>query len=678
MEGRSSDNHANVICGPIVGLVTCNSANILLEFDKDISNLECSLIDQSTKGLEFKISNNNNLTFTAYEPKVLKFELPEKNDNNNYMFVIRDMRVKNNSMHNACFHTFGKNCKKFDVVTVSCNQVSQVNNWDNPSENLWINIDAKMKNNYEMVDLVLHLGGQVDLHGRLNKLLADSDFVTKANQLTSEQLTTALTMEFCEVIRSTFCKKYINNILSSAQNLMMWNSCESLEDYNMNKFNKAIKVNVNLLEIAKNVYRKYQRALWDTEFKDTDSQYSCHKWGKYGLFIFDIKRKSNDESTRSLSREQIVDIKKFSEDPKLQILMFGSNIPIISDLPEECLKQAKTDPTNLNRWPCREKAFKMIFRYLEKVQSELNKTPIILTGNCENTSFAGKSIIVNNLTGTSITQLCTGPIVGNASKNIGKYMLSYKNNWNIVHTSTNNNNYAALSISVRNGNNNISSNIVTSDDLNKSKNDKFNSMNFIFEATPLKILGINDDMYNIDKDIDYDTEIGSIELLDGDGRSNQKIINVGTDTDGDGPSPVYHFNTESSMDAGPNSHNTSASEPALIQDNDYKKLLNHLSKMIGSDLPENNTSNSASEDSPPAPKRQSGSTFSKPNFLFNTPASDSTTESSFSIGKFKDALNEIVNTALGEKNNNVSGSMVNTGNKQTNNPEFRRVKVHTN
>ena len=581
---NSVSNHTNVICGPIVGLVTCNSANILLEFDKDISDLQCSITDK-TNGRQFNVHENYHLVFKAYEPKIIKFELPERKNNNNYTFIIRDLRVKNSNMHNANFHTFGTNCDRFNVITTSCNQVKSVNDWDNQIQNLWIGINQRVQHND--VDLVLHLGGQVDFAERIDQLLSDENFVQKANLLSSDNLTSALLMDLCECTRQTFTKPYINNVLSSAQNLMIYNSCESLQDYDVKRFTNKINVEVDLLNIAKNVYRKYQRSLWDIEFKNTPTQHSCHKWGRYGLFLLDIQKKQNGE--HFLFKDQVSDIRSFCSDSKLEILMLGTNMPILSNF--------ETNSSLHVRWPSKDKIFKMVHRYLEKVQREIpSRTnpvdmssrespimPVILSGYCP--SAIGKTVITHK-DGKKIMQLCVGPVCGSSNNNCDNpstITSTYKKQWNISYTPARCNNYGILVCDVQNGKNNVAGNLVRANDVYIMNNARYESFYNTDEGpeNPITMTDVyydnNDQNTEEELTIYYEGKRPSIDIEDEESTAH--------------PAFMGYYKTNKIFEQNNPTENTDAmyetdksgkSNPYTIDDDDdaYKKVLHKLSNVL--------------------------------------------------------------------------------------------------
>src|SRR5271170_264826 len=170
--------------GPVVGLVTNNSANILLETFQDVNELKCILVNLSDPKKPVFEVNSSIMNFKKGEPKVIKYtNLPECSI---IEFYITDNRITNKEQHKARFHTLGNKINKFNVVTTSNSSVhtNELNN----ENNLWNHLYKRVSANSDLVDCIIHLGGQVDLCCALDDFLSNNEAVDIANKLSDEML----------------------------------------------------------------------------------------------------------------------------------------------------------------------------------------------------------------------------------------------------------------------------------------------------------------------------------------------------------------------------------------------------------------------------------------------------------------------------------------------------------
>jgi hypothetical protein len=462
----------NICCGPIVGLITSNSVNILLEFDDDIKGVRCIFINRSNPNLS-KISeakpsglptfevpiNDDKLDFKKGISKVVRYiiDLPE---NSKIEFKVIDTRIANLEYGTARFHTFSSSPLNFSTICVS-NECGQNNEL---LKNLH---DRIVKEDGDSVDLLLHLGGQVDLCEIINNLLQSQEVINSMNRMNHDQLTNFLKEEFRKCYRRNFTSEYMRKLLSICQNLMIWNEKDSLIGYNQTHWKSKIKVQVDLVRCAHSIYCEYQRQLWDPVYIKNPQklrEHHAHKWGKYGLFIFDTKGNLYS-GNEMISGSQITHLKKFVENPSdMEILIFVSDMPFVSDIPVECLKKAMNGEESLiNTWPCRESSYYLIYRFLEKWQRDnKNKKVLLISGNSPNHMYGSNTEITNKMGNFTMSQISVGSNMANAQPNISglPIKLRYKK-WEIIQTPILDDNYGSVSLFIKDGLNNLSTEIVT-------------------------------------------------------------------------------------------------------------------------------------------------------------------------------------------------------------------------
>jgi hypothetical protein len=394
--------------GPIIGLVSSNSANILLEFDEDIINLQCVMINLSNQQVCYISTSNGKLNFRKNIPKVITFiDLPS---NTLLEFKITDVRIKNSI--SAKIRTFSINPDEFNVVCIKYNDI-----------NLWRHI-AEQNNR---IDLLLHLGSQVDLYECVHTLLQDEIKINIIN--TIDDAHNYIKEIFRSCYRTNWSRQYIREIMASCQNLMIWDEHDSLirfnktiahpsqsiqltqpegndniskgndNIFNMNEWNSKIKKNIDLVKCAYEVYCEYQKQLWQplSEIKTLKfREHHYHKWGKFGVFMIDTIGNLHT-SKELLSRTQIRDLQKFRNSPELNFFIFASPESFINNMPCD-------NDIVLNTWPSHDKKYYIVFKYLEKWQKQnQDKKIILLSGN-----YGANTTITNTHHGHMMNMISVG------------------------------------------------------------------------------------------------------------------------------------------------------------------------------------------------------------------------------------------------------------------------------
>jgi len=304
-----------VICGPIIGSTTSNSLRVLYEFNKDIENLEISA--KCSCGCTVIASKKN---IKACRPSVFTFS--NLKCDAKYDIWISDTRVceESRKTRRGCVKTLAKKPEKFDVVVISGNKIEDINKLTDEYDNLWLQLYNKLKT--IDIDCIFHIGGQVFLENAIKMVsnLKFPELVNKKDSLTSEdkiQIVKLIKDNFRDIYRVTWNCPYVRQVLASCQNLMMLNKDDIYESYNTTQYRKIIKevigFDIDITKLAIQVYREYQRHLWDNKFEDNEECYA-HIWGKYGVFFID------ELSNKTISDIQYKYIDEFLKIKELEVV----------------------------------------------------------------------------------------------------------------------------------------------------------------------------------------------------------------------------------------------------------------------------------------------------------------------------------------------------------------------
>ena len=159
--------------------------------------------------------------------------------------------------------------KTFDTLSPHFRAVAVAN--DNPQSlrlgdpNVWESIAARVAS-YE-VDAILHLGGQVHASQAFKDALVlfqrheQTGFVSsgqhEVEEVTRERLR--------DVYRSAWNLPRKRAVLSSCSNLMIWSDKDVFEDFTTAQDARGDPISPDMIRLAHQVYREYQRQLWDPD-----------------------------------------------------------------------------------------------------------------------------------------------------------------------------------------------------------------------------------------------------------------------------------------------------------------------------------------------------------------------------------------------------------------------------
>jgi hypothetical protein len=344
-----------LICGPIIGHVSENTANILLEFDTDIDKLEVCITDLSVNNE--KESYNNQLSFRANHPRV--HTISKLEPGHSYRFIITDKRIA--EPYSASFRTPLKDIIELDVIALS--------GWSEE-------IGDKIINAARSAQVILHCGNLVSTHNLFAELSA-RDVVPSSKEVEDELRL---------LYRRVLMRPKLRKLLANNSNLAIWGDEESLNWEGAETVLDNIKFS---WKIAHSVYREYLRALFDND----DSPYNELKprefysvsIGQTAIVVIDThgNRMPNFQLNRSIpflgnrQRKMLKDLSK--KNPANMI--FLSDIPFIT-IANVNIDIGKKESLE-EQWPSQDNDMKEIFGFAHSHYHDHGRTVILQAGGGE-------------------------------------------------------------------------------------------------------------------------------------------------------------------------------------------------------------------------------------------------------------------------------------------------------
>lgn len=269
---------AKAIVGPVVGKVTENSARILLEASENttVDGFAIAMVGQTTAPIQATVDLKRGI------PGILRFR--GLKPNTRYIIYFSGIRAQP-----ATFKTFSKDHSRMNIGVVSCNKPGCCQETD-----LWGDLYHRYVKTGEM-DLLLHVGDQVygdEAYSKAVRKLEGRRVGTKAQQHHILEL-------YREIYRTNWGFETTRQVLASVPSLMMWDDHEIRDDWgslpgDKNPNSQAYHIGT----LARQVYREYQRQLWDDDVIPPAGQLEdhYHAWGDIGVLFVDQRGGRSFES----------------------------------------------------------------------------------------------------------------------------------------------------------------------------------------------------------------------------------------------------------------------------------------------------------------------------------------------------------------------------------------------
>lgn len=258
-----TDDSVQVRLGPVVGKVTATSAIILLEIDKR-ADVVCnvSLVDQVAP--QGRVVATVRQTMPANAPR--SFRITGLSVNQRYKVSFSGVSRADAEERVAQFKTFDPVSNSLRAVLVSGDRPEALGTGD---INVWEKVAARVAS-YE-VDVMLHVGGQV----HSSRAFRDAMIVFQRHAQTGFATTSQLEIE--EVTRERLRDVYrrcwnlprTRKVLASCSHLMIWNDEDVCRNFTIATNSLGDPISPDMIRLAHQVYREYQRQLWDPDCTDS-------------------------------------------------------------------------------------------------------------------------------------------------------------------------------------------------------------------------------------------------------------------------------------------------------------------------------------------------------------------------------------------------------------------------
>lgn len=269
------DRTVTILTGPVVGLVSGDSARILLEVDKDdeITCHVCLIDENCPQGREVaKMSQ----IFTARRPAV--FQLTKLMPGERYVVCFSGVRRNDALTRIADFHTLNYYDSRHDfdlrLLTVSGDRPEAMS----PGEfNIWETIFERVRQRHlPTPSLMIHAGGQVNLQEAFEAawvLLRRHDEYLQLESCGGgaakwEELEVEAAEKFRAAYRFTWNLPFTREVLATVPHLMIPGEADIYPNFNRDRdlsSDVGGHVAASVIRLARRVYWEYQRQLWDPE-----------------------------------------------------------------------------------------------------------------------------------------------------------------------------------------------------------------------------------------------------------------------------------------------------------------------------------------------------------------------------------------------------------------------------
>lgn len=410
--------------GPVVGEVTANMAIVMIEV-KDLSrpsaDIVCDLYKKGRKTKEQSVQRMCPFTTPT------SFVFDGLDSNTDYVAVFNGLCKSDAPRAYALFKTkcSAEEMKSFKIIALSCDRPDRMLLGQ---KNPWYELAKKSYN----VDCMLHLGDQVYNKGEDNDnilQLFDSTYDTlspKQQQKMKKRAKALLRKKY----RETWNKKMTRDTLQRGSHLMIWSDNDVANDFTTLKDQDGSQAYPPaFLQCGIEVYRHYQRILWDPETtgalpedpEEYFSEYHYHIYGPIGIFLIDMRgnRITADGVQHSenplVSASQWEAIEAFFAHEELKVIIMCSEIPFVGDDPVSIKHKAEKVDFLKDHWPYNVddlvRLLDLSFNW--KAAKEDEREVVFLGGDIH---CGVTSVIRDEDTDLTITHLTTSPITNHVCK----------------------------------------------------------------------------------------------------------------------------------------------------------------------------------------------------------------------------------------------------------------------
>ncbi|GMH50847.1 hypothetical protein TL16_g00884 [Triparma laevis f. inornata] len=431
------------ICGPIIGKVTDDSAIILIEVDNEapitclVSDCLSGAILRSTKLLTAR--KPHAFVFDGLESDrhyTVRFEGFVNADDRMGSFTTRRSEGANENFSLNLVFMSGEQGKVGGGGLSSLTEEKKSE--DGTPSSIWSILGGASQHPWSGVDAVIHLGGQVDINPACAAAVVLLARAEREEENSHAQK--LLLHEALDHLREAYSWSLpgTREALARGSHLMLRGALDfgSLLLGRRGEQSVTIsgKAKRRLRSLVQQVYREYQRQLWDPDgiadapmlgcsSADPDTQgnngeWHFHQWGGVGVFCMDVKdtklwktRSGGKESDMPLiSDEQWRCFSDAMTVESLTQLVICCEVPFVSDSIGDARYKA-TDPQHshlVEHWPYHgSELLRLLNGLFEWRQGQGGRAEVMLI--CGGISVGVDSLLKHSSLGSEIRQIITGP-----------------------------------------------------------------------------------------------------------------------------------------------------------------------------------------------------------------------------------------------------------------------------
>jgi len=323
------------------------------------------------------------------------------------------------------------------IMSLRTSSAAEEKKDDTPPTSVWGMLTDVSRHPWSGVDAVVHLGGQVDMDTATNAaiaLLARAEREDEGSQSQKQLLNDALD-HLREAYRTSWSLPGTREALSMGSHIMIRGALDfgnllMGRKTGVNQPTISGKSKRTLRNLVKQVYREYQRQLWDPEGvadapmlgcsesgDEENGEWHFHQWGNVGVFCMDVKETrvwkgrsgGKDSDMPLISDKQWECFSDAISVETLGTLVICCEVPFVSDSIGDARYKA-TDPAHahlVEHWPYHGSELLRLLNGLFEWQGALPNREVLLL--CGGISVGVDSMIKHTSLGRDIRQVITGP-----------------------------------------------------------------------------------------------------------------------------------------------------------------------------------------------------------------------------------------------------------------------------
>jgi len=449
------------VLGPVIGKVTENSANVLLEVDQD-----CELTCVATPAGLQRPTRRSEVVDQQPSPKNVRRRSSALGDEDGpedgwavpkveaaaarcsrrvvagrpHIFVLEGLTADSRydidfigismeqrrlfDRHGGCsVRTLPADAAKvagsLRVIALSCDRPNRLMS-DEGEINPWDEVARRCVEG--SCDLVLHVGDQVYtcMNDHLEWCYRYYELMERTtNESMKEKLREKSVERLRDAYRDTWTFPGVRKALAHASHLMLWSDNDVANDFTVLK--SAVDPSkqaypAGLLRCAMDVYREYQRQLWDIDMKplkDPVEEWHFHMYGRVGIFMMDMRGARIDAGGNQLNEPIITQAQKQAlvdafKTPDMSCMLLCSEIPYVGDDPKVIHEKAKKFVFLEDHWPYHEDDLIFILdQCFDWRAAGKGREVVMIAGDIH---VGVESTIDDKRTGASIKSITASPI----------------------------------------------------------------------------------------------------------------------------------------------------------------------------------------------------------------------------------------------------------------------------